>query len=213
MAIKENIFIIIVLILGWFFPFDALAVDIIYDDLYAKTITVQPESPRVGEKTIITIDVRNSGNKNIYTTQGVHSFSYDFPGFNLKKADYTTPSFDNYIAPREYMYYTLEGEFNDSGDKIISFTVDADEELEEGYSTYEETLEGEENNTISKEISVGAISDIDLSIDSIEFDPEDFLIGENVDVIINIKNESGSSLTSGLGLTENIFGHCFIILA
>lgn len=175
-----------------------------YYDLYAKEMTVQPEYPRVGEKAIITIRVRNEGDKNIYTTTGIHSFSYSFPGFDVTKIDYTSPTFTNYIIPRGYITYTIEGKFSQSGDIDLAFTVDSDNELDE--SAYDEDgyyVSYEDNNSISKQISVGDVDEVDINIKSITYDPEDFLIGDTVTLAVEIENTGSSSITSGLGLTKN----------
>ena len=52
-----------------------------YDDLSVEAITINPTKPAVNQYCQITVKIKNNGTKNLYTSNGLTSFSYEFIDF------------------------------------------------------------------------------------------------------------------------------------
>lgn len=164
-------------------------------DLAVEEIAILPVNPIVGQTCYIRVKVKNNSSYNLYTEAGLNIVK-SFPDFTITSASSTLPSMSNVISSGSYLYYGYEGKFSTNGKKQFSFTIDPDDTLKQSDLA---------NNILTKEISVYLPSETDLTIDSIVFSQEKFIVGTPFDMTIGIKNIGKTSLTDSTGFSKSEF--------
>ncbi|MBI4812637.1 hypothetical protein HY798_04380, partial [Candidatus Falkowbacteria bacterium] len=187
--IKTGFIILIILFAG----VAAYAATGDYYDFAAEEISASPSSPAVNQESIITIKIKNAGTNKLFTSAGTNTYNYQFDNFLMTEVNFTSPSYDNIISSSGYLYYTIKGKFLSSGEKNLVFTIDTGKELTES---------NEDNNSVTKKITVVAAGGVDLSVDSITLDSEEPLVNNSVTLTVSLKNSGTVSLTSSVGLAE-----------
>lgn len=164
-------------------------------DLAVEEIAILPIDPIIGQTCYIRVRVKNDSSYNLYTEAGLNIVK-SFPDFTITSASSTLPSMSNVISSGSYLYYGYEGKFSTNGKKQFSFTIDPDDILKQSDLA---------NNILTKEISVYLPNETDLTIDSIVFSQEKFIVGAPFDMTIDIKNIGKTSLTDSTGFSKSEF--------
>ena len=163
------------------------------NDLYAAEISLSPAEPTADEECIINVKIKNNGSKNLFTSAGLSTYSYEFSNFVQTDYSATFPSLANIIKPGEYIYYTFAGYF--TGAKAdLSFSVDTANELAE---------ENEKNNTVTRQTTVHSAGEADLTISEIKTESDAFVVNTYSTIRLKIKNSGKTYLTSGKGFTQD----------
>lgn len=171
-------------------PFFTLAADPTYD-LLVESATTSPNIITVNQKTRIAIKIKNNGTGSLFTTQGLSSYQFSASNFKLESMTSTVPSYSNIIKPSDYLIYFFEGVFIKPGITTVYFKINKDYSLAET---------DDSNNSISKEINIIPEQLPDLAVESLEFNKEDIILGDSLEITIKLKNISDSSLISAEGL-------------
>ncbi len=164
-------------------------------DIAVNNISISPNYLGVNQGCIITVTVSNTGTSTIWSATGINSASYSFPDFSLDKAIDPQVDTDHRLNPGDSVYYIFYGKFITRGTKKLSFTVDANDQINET---------NEDNNSISKSIEVYPPEDLDIGVDSIALSDTTPIVGENLSITVTIRNDGKISLVDDKGfLTED----------
>lgn len=166
-------------------------------DLAVESLTILPAKPMAKQNCYIQIKVKNNSSYKLYTEAGL-SLVKSFPDFSVANASSTSPSLAKVIDSGGYLYYGYEGKFTAAGEKQLSFTVDPDDVLKESDST---------NNSQNLKITVYNPADADLAVDSVSLSSGKIILGEPLDITVNVKNAGRASLTDGTGLAKAEFSY------
>jgi len=168
----------------------------IYDDLYATSLTLSTGSGAllVNQDCIITVTITNKGNKNIFSNTGLGIFAKNFPDFQVSKSTYKLPSVAEPVLPNKQMLYVFEGQFLTAGEKKLEFTIDSNDDLAE---------KNEDNNYVTKTVTVLPQGQNDLAINKITIEPLPAILGEQIKIDLALKNTGQNSITNGTGLTKD----------
>ncbi|MFH1522574.1 MAG: CARDB domain-containing protein [Patescibacteria group bacterium] len=162
----------------------------IYYDLAVSSMTIAPSNPAVDQDCLITVNVKNEGTRNIYSTTGL-STSYQFPNFTLASSSFSYPTINKPSAPGEYLTYLYGGKFKEKGIKSLVFTIDKSNDLEESK---------EDNNSITKDITIISAGEADLSISKIEPSNKNPILFEKINIVVTVVNNDNYSLVNKKGL-------------
>jgi len=165
-----------------------------YDDLSVEAITINPTKPAVNQYCQITVKIKNNGTKNLYTSNGLTSFSYEFIDFIKEESIYPAPSLENSVSAGGYLYYIFSGRFSSAGNKALSLTVDSGNELDEN---------NEDNNSGSLDLTVFNLNEADLAVNEITLSQNKPIVNTDVDISVVILNSGNVSLTSSAGLDRD----------
>lgn len=164
------------------------------DDLAVESIAVFPTRPTAGQKTTVTVKVKNNGTKNKFDSIGLTALQINFPDYVKTSMTYNSPTMANYVAPGGYITFYFDGKFSSVGEKELSFTVNADDSLLEKSDT---------NNTLKSKITVYSENDNDLSITSLVFDKSEITIRSNVTMTVTLNNSGKTTLVNSLGFVDS----------
>lgn len=195
MKIKYLFIFLIILFLGFSFQV-AQAEDTGTKDLSVVELIVNPPNPAVNQLCSITIKVKNSGTLPMITGDGFNSYNYNFPDFERSRSVYPAVNNENRIESGATVNYYYEGKFLSAGNKNAFFTIDYGNGLSESSET---------NNTLNQIIKVMNQRDLDLAVASIVFDDDKPIVGEKINISVNVVNMSDVSLlaSSSLELENN----------
>jgi len=160
-------------------------------DLKVYEIKTRPEKPVVNQPVQIIVKIQNNGYAQLRTSQGIESYTYNFPSFVEESK--TTPVVDSshVVASGEYFYFYFTGKFNTAGDKSLAFDIDVLDSIDE---------KDETNNTKTAAKKIYTSADIDLNVKSISIDIAEPIVNEEVVLTVAVENIGSASLTSGTGL-------------
>ena len=179
--------------------------DDLYYDLAVSSITLTPKNPAVDQRCKITVKIKNVGNRQIYDSSGLNSYSYSFDNFNNETFTRTYPSLDNVIWPDDYIYYTITGSFSESGETSMMFSINNDRSLDEHKEDSEGYLVNSyDNNSLERVITV-VQNNYDLEIKQVEFSTDYPIVYDNVNITYTIKNTGEASFITNEGLVESSF--------
>ncbi|MDP2736963.1 MAG: CARDB domain-containing protein [bacterium] len=164
-------------------------------DLAVESLTILPAKPIINQACYILVKIKNNSSYNLYTGAGLDIVK-SFPDFSITSASSTMPSLANVISTGGYLYYGYEGKFLTNGNKQFSFTIDPEDTLEESDLA---------NNVLTPTVDVYLPSDTDLTIDSVVFSQDKFVVGTPFDMTIGIKNIGKTSLSSATGFSKSEF--------
>jgi hypothetical protein len=162
------------------------------NDLIAESISIIPTSPAVSQTCRIIIKVKNDGTYSLYSTNGLFP-NYNFLNFSLSKSTETSPDMSNVILPGDYLSFVYEGKFISTGVKMLSFTIDPNDDLKQS---------NKENNSISLAVNVYPVSSLDLSVDNISLNTDKILLGKPLEITVSIKNTGSTSLVDATGFSS-----------
>ncbi len=165
-----------------------------YYDLAFDSITVTPAAPAVGQECEIQVRAKNAGAASLYSYSGITDIEYQFPDFHKESQTYPVVSTAQRLLSGEYAVYVFRGYFTQAGEKTLTFTLDAADQLAEGY---------EDNNSGEKTLTVVEAENYDLAVKSIAFDPAEPLVNQAVTITVTVVNNSQVSLTAGTGLAAD----------
>ena len=173
-----------------------IAVEVIPpDDLLVSSIGISPPNPAVDQDAIITVKVKNNGHLDLSTGIGIQDYEFNFESFYVESSVIPQVASFSKLLQGEVVDYIFEGHFSLSGDKALSFVIDNNNRMTEN---------NEDNNELSKAITIGSVDNMDVSVDSIGFskDTDKLVVGDEISVTVKIKNNSDFSITDGTGLLE-----------
>ena len=162
------------------------------NDLFAESISIIPTSPAVNQTCRISVQVKNNGTYNLFSSTGLFP-NYNFPDFSLSKSTIPSPSLVNVIKPGDYLSFVYEGKFASAGEKLLSFTIDPNNDLKQS---------SQANDSLSLKVNVYPVSSIDLSVDSLSLSLNKVLLGKPLDITVNIKNSGKTSLVDATGFSS-----------
>lgn len=187
----KNFLIFSCIFLFFVFGFFVRADDEYYYDVAMESITVIPSSPAAGQEVMIVAKGKNTGNKNIYFSDGFLNYEYDFADFNRGSSTIPNPTVQSPIPPGSSFNFVFSGSFDEPGYKDLSFDFNFFERHQE------KTIE---NNSTSKRISVASPEELDLEVSRIDFSEDEIIVGNSVDIDVIVKNNGKFSLIDGRGL-------------
>jgi|GEM_PF-4510800 len=119
-------------------------------DISVYDILVDPASPIVNATSTITVKIKNTGNVSLTDTTGLLSYQESFNGFQVN-ATSTQPVISESAPfdPDEILEMTWTGYFDSVGEKVLSFSIDYGDQLEEVDET---------NNAKAEDVTVQAAS-------------------------------------------------------
>ncbi|MBT6691586.1 hypothetical protein HOB10_04610 [Candidatus Parcubacteria bacterium] len=159
-------------------------------DLSPETITISPEEPIVWTETEITVQVRNTGTTSFTDQSTINDFYRMLGNFEVEQEILPEVSTSNPIEPGETYEVIFRGKYTRLGNQHLSFVVDPQDNLDEL---------NEYNNSITARVSASASSDIDLSVEDINFESDNNLPNETGVLSVTLKN-NGEAITSSLGV-------------
>ncbi|PIT94026.1 hypothetical protein COU00_01015 [Candidatus Falkowbacteria bacterium CG10_big_fil_rev_8_21_14_0_10_43_11] len=163
-----------------------------YYDLSPAEILITPDNPVIDKNFTITVKVKNAGTKNIDSLIGLTDFKYKFNNFSVVKSTLPAPTLTSVTKPGEYLYYYFEGGFNASGEAVLEFTADNNNELAES---------NENNNAITKKINV-LLSRYDLLLEDIIVSPAGPAVNQKSIITVKAKNNGVAGLFDNAGLNN-----------
>ncbi|KKR21050.1 MAG: Ig domain protein group 2 domain protein [Parcubacteria group bacterium GW2011_GWE2_39_37] len=184
----------------------ALAIDLDteYPDLAATDITVVPASPALNQKTIVTISVKNNGNRSLISSNGL-AFKKTFDNFILTDSSFPTPNLTYKVSPGATMKFVLEGYFTQIGEASLSFMIDSNNDVFElTVDSSGKAISAEANNTVIKKITVVDNENTDIAVDSIAFNNLKPLTSKDVEIRVGFKNIGKVSLNSEEAFDNNV---------
>ena len=161
-------------------------------DLSPEAITVSPEEPIVWTETEITLQARNTGTTAFTNPEIINDFFRMLGNFEASQELLPEVSASNPIEPGETYEIVYRGQYTKLGNQNLSFVVDPWDNLDEL---------NEYNNSITARVSTSASSDIDLSIEDIDFESDNNLPNEVGILSVTLKN-NGDAITSSLGVYD-----------
>jgi len=162
------------------------------NDLIAESISIIPTSPAVNQTCRISIQVKNDGTYNLFSSTGLFP-DYNFPNFSLSNSTIPNPSLANVFKPGDYLPFVYEGKFTSAGGKQLSFTIDPNDDLKQS---------NKNNDSLGLKVNVYPASSIDLSVDSLSLSLDKILLGKPLDITVNIKNSGSTSLIDATGFSS-----------
>ena len=160
-------------------------------DLKADSITVVPTNPAQNQDCVITVKIKNAGTYNLYSSFGMDSFSYNIDNFQISNFKYTYPTLGDLMAPNGFMEFKFYGQFTKQNSQNIEFSIDTEDVMEEAF---------EDNNSITKNVTVVDPDDIDISVSSITLSKAKPIANQDMEIVVNIKNEGETSIIEEYGL-------------
>jgi hypothetical protein len=161
-------------------------------DYKVNSIDLYPPYPMTGEEIIIKVEATNNGFISFKTNQDIGSVAYDFPNFDIEETIWPEVSYEDKIETDEEYYYQYRGEFTQTGETELSYTLDTGDKIEE---------KDEENNYVSKKVEIFSPEDMDLEIYDIDFDIERPLVDEEIEIKVTVRNSGDVSLASEMGIS------------
>lgn len=168
-------------------------VNVAGNELIAESISLVPTSPAVNQASHISIKIKNDGTYNLFSSTGLIP-SYSFPDFVISKSESTNPDLANIIRPGDYILYDYDGKFTQTGEKQLTFTIDPNDDLKQSNKS---------NNTLNLKVSVSPASTLDLAVESISLNSDKIIIGNPLEITINIKNSGKVSLIDPSGFSSS----------
>ncbi|MFA6171076.1 MAG: CARDB domain-containing protein [Patescibacteria group bacterium] len=191
-----------------------LKAEVAKPDLAATDIKFTSPGGLAGEDGTIWVTVKNLGG-DLTDSKGLTNtyFNLSLQGFVFNSAtpsitDFQTsralPTVANPLKTNESITFSWVGKFSIAGNKILTYTVDNANELEES---------NDANNSLTKTIVIGSESATapDLAITSLKFSAPEMETGVDGTMSVTIKN-LGADLTDAKGLTDfelNLAGQNF----
>ncbi|MCU0679016.1 MAG: hypothetical protein MUC28_01030 [Planctomycetes bacterium] len=165
------------------------------DDVEITAIESWPLYFTTEQPVIFTVTATNRGYRDLTTTVGLGSYSFNFPNFTKTKITPPNISITNKLAVNGTAAYRIEGYFSTPGEKDLIFSVDTDNQLDETDKT---------NNIFTKKYTVASSSRLDIMVDSISVTQSTSYLLKDADtqIVIKIKNNSGHSLTGAIGFLD-----------
>lgn len=171
------------------------------NDLVVGSIVSSIDGLSEGQETTIIVNVSNAGYLDLINNFGIGSYSYDF-GPDFVEKSKTIPKIDlsNKLLKGKYVEYKFVGYFKYPGEKVLKFTVDKEDQLDEF---------NEENNYLEKDLHIGSSSDIDLLVSGISFskDKDKLIVNDPITITVLVQNNGGVSLMNDKGLLERDYGY------
>src|SRR3989339_866594 len=169
-------------------------------DLEVTGISVSPAKPPLNILTTITVKVQNNGYLDLINNFGIRSYTYEFQDFVEKSKTIPNISISAPLLKKAYAEYIFVGYFTGEGEKVLKFTADQEDQLDEF---------DEANNKKEAIISVGSEDDIDLAVTSISLskDLNKLIVDDDITITVLVKNTGGISLLDAKGLLERDYGY------
>src|SRR3989339_598302 len=148
----------------------------------------------------ITAKVQNNGYLDLINNFGIRSYTYEFQDFVEKSKTIPNISISAPLLKKAYAEYIFVGYFTGEGEKVLKFTADQEDQLDEF---------DEANNKKEAIISVGSEDDIDLAVTSISLskDLNKLIVDDDITITVLVKNTGGISLLDAKGLLERDYGY------
>ena len=182
----------------------AIDLDTEYPDLAATDIAVVPAQPAVNQKCIITVSVKNNGNRSLISSNGL-AFKKTFDNFMITDSSFPTPNLTYKVLPGATMKFVLEGYFTQIGEANLSFVIDSNNDIFElTVDSSGKAISAEANNTVIKKITVVDNEDTDIAVDSIVFNNLKPLAMQEVEIRVGFKNIGKVSLNSEEAFDKNV---------
>lgn len=171
-------------------------------DLLVSSINITPANPSPNQNTKISIGIKNNGKLDLITKTGVDSFLANFDDFTIWHLTIPEISLSNKFNKGSTIKLEFEGVFVSSGNKNLNFLIDYDDSLDES---------NESNNEKSTTINVIPFDELDISVDSIliKNEGDGIIKGEDIEIVVTIKNTGNVSLTSSDGINRRDFKYNF----
>ena len=175
-----------------------------YYDLSIENIEFTPERPAVNQDVLLRVVGKNVGNKNMVSSQGLLTYSYDFPDFEVTKSSSSTiPTLDNPLLADGEFYIDFEGKFLTDGGKTLSFSIDVGDELKEfRIDDATDFVTSDENNFYIEEIDILS-NDFDLVISEIEIDIDRYVVNYDTVITLTLVNDGRAAWTKPDGLVRS----------
>src|SRR3989339_493138 len=169
-------------------------------DLLVSSIKSSMTGLSEGQETTITVKVQNNGYLDLINNFGIRSYTYEFQDFVEKSKTIPNISISAPLLKKAYAEYIFVGYFTGEGEKVLKFTADQEDQLDEF---------DEANNKKEAIISVGSEDDIDLAVTSISLskDLNKLIVDDDITITVLVKNTGGISLLDAKGLLERDYGY------
>jgi len=162
-------------------------------DFEAIGMDVIPKKPAQNQSCKIVVSIINNGTYNIYSSSGFNDYKYNFNNFVATKVETSFPSLSNVMEPDDEIEYIFTGKFTEQGETNAAFEFDINDIFEEA---------NENNNNISKKITVVDPNEIDLEVDSVSVSSSYPTVNTDYTIEAKIKNVGDVSLTDKVGLRD-----------
>ncbi|PLX20939.1 hypothetical protein C0584_04100 [Candidatus Parcubacteria bacterium] len=148
-----------------------------------------PPEPGLNVECEVKMAIKNTGDEDVYSLDGIADYQYNFESFNIIEAELPNISQGDALGVNETKYFVFRGIFSDIGSKTLSFSVNTDKALTE--STYND-------NDIREEIKV--IYADDISVASVEVMPRKPSVNQNMAIKVAVINNGQKDLINKYGL-------------
>ena len=173
----------------------------LYRDWEPTEFIITPDIPVAKQKIELKIVIRNSGDFTIRDTRGFLTYRVDLDDFVIEDLERSKINNDFPVEPGKEVYYTYTGYFETSGNKDLSFMIDAENQYREWDQSQNRY---ESNNEYFSSVEVLDIFDHDLVIAEVEVSKDDITLFDDIEITYKVKNITDATLTKPIGiLAEN----------